>query len=128
MSKQITAQELGELVNNLLKNPQAVGELDSMESFQSFMTDIAQVVCDHCGGEIFYDAKLDEQRVWTVGIHGNHSLPEDGGVWRGFDPEGDLFDVPTLTACGRCHANVLNVIGTPSGEEICQDCFDAGAK
>jgi len=33
------------------------------------MTDIAQVVCDHCGGEIHDDANADNGK-WSITIHG----------------------------------------------------------
>lgn len=90
MSKQITAQELGQLINQLLTNPDAVGEMFTEEKFSAFMTDLANVVTDHCGGEVRNPASpLDD--VWYVGVHGNDSLPPGGGVWAAFDKEGELF-------------------------------------
>jgi hypothetical protein len=61
------------------------------------MTAIANVVCDHCGGEVRYEASTGEgsgdSTDWYVGIHGNDSLPSAfGGIWRDYDPEGELFD------------------------------------
>lgn len=92
MSKQITAAELAEIVNKLLTQPEAVGELSEATAYQSFMTGIAQIVCDHCGGEVRHLAEpLDD--VWYVGVHGNDSLPNpDGGIWAPYDREGELFD------------------------------------
>ncbi len=91
MSKQVTTKELAEIVTHLLTDTQTTGELDGFESFQGFMTDIAQVVCDYCGGEIHHPAEpLDD--IWYVGIHGNDSLPSAfGGIWREYDKEGELF-------------------------------------
>lgn len=91
MSKQIKAEELGQLINQLLTNPAAAGELDTDEKYAAFMTDLARVVTDHCGGEVRHQAApLDD--VWYVGVHGNDSLPPGGGVWAGYDKEGELFD------------------------------------
>lgn len=91
MSKQVSAKELAEIVTKLLTDPNSSGELDGFETFQQFMTDIAEVVCDHCGGEIHNPADLLED-VWYVGIHGNNSLPDAfGGIWREYDKEGELF-------------------------------------
>lgn len=91
MSKQISAKELAEIVNNLLLRPQEVGELDSMRQYSQFMTDIAVVVAEHCGGDVRNEASpLDE--VWYVGVHGNTSLPSDGGIWQAYDKEGSLFE------------------------------------
>lgn len=90
MSKQITAQELAVLVTKLLTDPASVGQLDTDSQFTSFVTDIAQVVCEHCGGEVRQKASyLDD--VCYVGIHGNDSLPADGGIWKDLDKEGELF-------------------------------------
>ncbi|KVP16889.1 hypothetical protein [Burkholderia ubonensis] len=89
MSKQINPQDLATIVTQLLTKPESVGQLDTDAQFKSFMTDIAQVVCNHCGGEVRHEASfLDD--VCYVGIHGNDSLPEDGGIWKDYDKEGEL--------------------------------------
>ena len=91
MSKQISARELAEIVTRLLTDTQTTGELDSSEAFHGFMTDIAQVVCDYCGGEIHHPADSFDD-ISYVGIHGNDSLPDDvGGIWQEYDKDGDLF-------------------------------------
>lgn len=127
MSKQITAAELAQIVNKLLTGDS--GEVDSAEAFSGFMTDIAKVICDYCGGEVRHPASpLDD--VWYVGIHGNDSLPEAfGGVWREYDPDGELFSTPPHEEgkCDDCHEPVSDVIGCPDGAEICQSCFDSGS-
>ncbi len=89
MSKQIKAAELAEIVNKLLTNPQGVGMLEEASAFSAFMTDVAQVVCDFCGGEIHHRASpLDD--TWYVGIHGNESQPTDPCIWEGYDTDGSL--------------------------------------
>ena len=91
MSKQINQTELAEIVTKLLTTQDSVGELAEFSSYQSFMTQIAQAVCEHCGGEILNKAEpLDD--VWYIGIHGNDSLPSTGGVWSPYDREGELFN------------------------------------
>lgn len=97
MSKQITAAELAQVVTRLLTNPDGTGELSEFAAYQGFMTDIAQLVCDHCGGEIHHPADVLDD-IWYVGIHGNESLPESGGVWRDFDKEGELFSETSKVA------------------------------
>ena len=88
MSKQITAAELAEIVTKMLTTDNS-GEVDSYEGFEAFMTSVAQAVCDAVGGEIHNPAEpLDD--VWYVGIHGNDSLPEGGGIWAGYDLDGEL--------------------------------------
>jgi hypothetical protein len=91
MSKQLTPADLAKLVTALLTNPESVGELDTDPKFKAFVTDIAETVCNHCGGEVRNPADyLDD--ICYIGIHGNESLPPDGGVWKGFDTEGELFE------------------------------------
>lgn len=89
MSKQINAPELAEIINRLLTNPQGAGELENSNTFASFMTEIASVVCNYCGGEVKNQADAFTGE-FLVGIHGNDSLPEGGGIWAGYDVDGDL--------------------------------------
>jgi hypothetical protein len=39
----------------------------------------------------------------------------------------DKEEEKDLSTCGKCGAEVPEIIGCPSGDEVCQDCFDAGA-
>jgi len=91
MSKHITNGELAEIVTGLLVGRLVVAQLDSTEKYAEFMTDLAALICDHCGGEVTSRADNSEDQ-WMVGIRGNDSLPEAGGVWKDYDREGDLFD------------------------------------
>lgn len=106
MSKQITQAELAEIVTNLLTNPEKVGELCESHTYLSFVTDIAKVVCDHCGGEILRPANFLDEACY-VGIHGNDSLPEGGGIWAGYDKEGELF--PAEEDAGKVQVDMLYV-------------------
>nr|WP_321303089.1 hypothetical protein [Alcaligenes faecalis] len=101
MSKQVSAVDLGLLTFSLLMRPHVVGELDTPEKYQAFMTDLAKLICEHCGGEVLYQATRPDGSNWMIGIHGNDSLPEDGGVWKDIDPEGELFvtDGPVKEPC-----------------------------
>lgn len=89
MSKQINAAELAEIVSKLLTNPMSAGELVSSTTFACFMTEIAKVVCDFCGGEVRSQADNFTEE-YLVGVHGNDSLPEGGGIWAAYDEDGDL--------------------------------------
>lgn len=85
MSKKITATQLATIVHRLLTATASTGELEEFDVFQSFMTDIAKAVCDHCGGEVLNPA-LPIDDIWYVGVHGNDSLPDAfGGIWREVD-------------------------------------------
>jgi hypothetical protein len=69
-----------------------------MEKYAAFMTDIAKVICDHCGGEVTGSAS-NCFGLWLVGIVGDDSMPEDGGVWKDYDPDGELFEQPACSFC-----------------------------
>ena len=108
MSKQINPTELATIVTKLLTTHDSAGELAEASTYQSFMTQIAQVVCDHCGGEIRNKAEpLDD--VWYVGIHGNDSLPSSGGIWSPYDSEGELFSLKEVLP-GACQAEITHVM------------------
>lgn len=100
MAKVLSAKELAEVVTKLLTDPATIAaQLDQSDKYGRFMTDLAGVVCDHVGGDIRLMAAAPDDDVapggeWVIGIHGNDSLPEDGGVWSQYDPEGELFDAP----------------------------------
>lgn len=80
MRRAVSATELASIVSHLLTDPSGAGELDEADTFGRFMTDIAQVVADHCGGEIVSPASSTD-KGWTVSVTPNDSLPEMGGVW-----------------------------------------------
>lgn len=91
MSKQISDKELAEIISNLLTDTDATGELCDANAFQGFMTDIARVVCDYCGGEVHNPADLFDG-AWYVRVRGNDSLPfVSDGIWGRYDPEGELY-------------------------------------
>lgn len=134
MSKQITPAELAEIVTTLLTAPEQAGELEERRAFAAFFTEVAEVVCNHCGGAVHKLAD-DDADGWLVGIHGNDCLPEGGGIWAKYDPEGALFDdveaddvEASPQACTHCGNEVSEVVGCPSGAELCPDCFNQGGE
>ena len=79
---QLDAQRLQALLDHLLRStPQGI------DSYQVFITDIADVLCRHCGGETVAIADLDTRKgVWNIWIARNDSLSDDGGIWADYDP------------------------------------------
>ena len=108
----ISPEELATIVHDLLTDPDSVGELDEPHKFEQFFRDVAQAVCDSCGGRVGFvsspdfnredfDRELSEKdedlfcdaMKWMVHIQGNDSLPSPNtNIWRhhGFDPTGRL--------------------------------------
>lgn len=86
MSRHINPTELAEIVTKLLDGNS--GELCEATTYAHFMTEIANVICDHCGGEVWDSAEyMDDE--WFVGIHRSDGQPPDGGIWCGYDDDGD---------------------------------------
>ena len=117
MTKKITAAELSEIVVKMLAGQG--GEVETYDAYASFLTEIATVVCDFCGGEVRHTATPDGD-TWHVVIGGNDSLPEDGGIWSAYDPEGSLFDRPAKFAAGEWN----HLFGVGSKETRCRIVID----
>lgn len=64
-ARPISAQQLANLVSTLLIDPESLGQLCEASAFSSFMTDIAQVVADHCGGQVHSPAAMNSG-VWAI--------------------------------------------------------------
>ena len=98
MSIQISAADLANLVTKLLTKPST--ELSGAESFSAFMTDITQVVCNHCGGVITHpaDAFTGEFLIGLIG-DGNEATGTNG-VFAEYDPEGEYFPITQLENTG----------------------------
>lgn len=90
MSKQISNGELAEIVTGLLVGRLGPEQLDSPELYSAFMTQLAKLVCDFCGGTVSAMPADNTCEQWLIGINSNECLPEDGGVWGKYDSAGEL--------------------------------------
>lgn len=59
------------------------------------MGEMASLVADYCGGDVSTisgpgEPGVDDGIGWTVAIHHNDSVPDDGGVWKEYDTEADF--------------------------------------
>jgi len=94
MAKMITNAELAQIITGILTDPES-NEIDSMEGFANFTQSLAIVVADYCGGTVTGHYRCDDPDAdfgesYYVAIRRNDSLPEDGGVWKTYDLEGEL--------------------------------------
>lgn len=87
MRAQITAAQLAEVISHLLADPPGLTDEDDLdeacqvESFQLLMTDLAQVVCDYCGGTIPRAAELN-RGIWCLQVQSNEAAPDlQQSVW-----------------------------------------------
>lgn len=89
MSKSITAPELASVISSLLSGEQKHSL--PPKAFQTFMTNLARVVCEHCDGSALFPA-INTNGEWTIDIQAVGGVPpENGGIWRQFDPQGQIY-------------------------------------
>lgn len=88
MTQSIRHNELAEIVAGLLTNPELMGHLDSADQHKDFIRDIANVVADHCGGDIVEVTEGDHAGEYHVDVDANDSLPSlRGNIWSAYDQE-----------------------------------------
>ena len=84
MSKVLTDKELAEIVTRLVGDD---GH-DEFDAYEKFLGDLAELVTNHCGGYHFttqFDPNDD--LGWTVSIKPDENVPEDGGIYKDYDPD-----------------------------------------
>lgn len=97
MINTITNKQLSNIVTALLVNPDGVGELSDSHSHQAFVSDIAHVVAQYCGGEVTEPVSLPSG-VFNIDILPTESLPDiKNNVW--IDPlwRTELFQTIALS-------------------------------
>ena len=85
--KKLNAIQLNEIMGKLLVGD----EIDDMELFEKFVTDVANLVCDYCGGEVTTPAEYTGSSInaenYVVGISANDNLPSGGGIFAPYDTD-----------------------------------------
>lgn len=89
MSKMLNPAEIADLVKSSLVGKVAADM--ERDVYGRFLAAITEVLCDFHGGEArSVTFQKDDAEPWLVAVRGNSSLPEGGGIWARFDPEGEL--------------------------------------
>jgi len=85
MAKILTDREMSAIVAEAVTNP---GLIDDSDSYAHFLEGLADLICEHFGGERGCVSSPDDDLPrWTVGFHINECVPADGGVYRTLDPD-----------------------------------------
>ncbi len=84
MAKILTVPELAEIVGK------APSEIDDKDQYLKFAADLAALVTDHFGGHFGTPCYVEEMREVTVAITKDENIPEGGGIYVKYDPEGEL--------------------------------------
>lgn len=124
MKQVITNGQLAALLNHILTNPFS-GEVDDQSAFEQFCTDIAQIVCKHCGGKVTAPASyapepsnMDWATHYKLEVQINDSSPEDGGVWAGHAIRSDAGARAVITKLVKVlHPGAVGLIHNEHGEE-----------
>jgi hypothetical protein len=102
MAKILTAEELGRIVLAATSSPgiplsadrtnKAVrnAQIDDIDQYEDFVTELAALVTKHYGGRVGLIEWVDDLDNITVAISQDGNIPEDGGLYKDFDKEGEL--------------------------------------
>lgn len=84
MAKVLTDKELGEIIWKATHDETTI---ECADSYEHFLEDLAGLICDHFGGTRGNVGRPDTDLTWTVGIHVDESVPDDGGVYAAYDTD-----------------------------------------
>jgi hypothetical protein len=85
MAKVLTDKEIGEIIHEAIHDK---GIIDCSDSYTNFLEALADLVCDHFGGErggVGYDS--GDGLGWTVCFKVDEYVPDDGGVYAKYDTD-----------------------------------------
>jgi hypothetical protein len=80
-SKLLTLEELSGIVKD------SADHIDDTDNLSDFMMKIAHVITDHFGGFATFSNGGEEPYVRIVA---DENIPEDGGVYKNYDPDIDI--------------------------------------
>jgi len=87
-TKILTDKDLGEIIWRATHDN---GIIDDADSYQCFLEDLAELVCDHFGGDRGSIVQPDIDMPWTVAIRINECVPADGGIFKDYDAEKEII-------------------------------------
>jgi hypothetical protein len=66
----------------------APDEIECADSYQHFLEDLRELICNHFGGEPGGEiGRPDHDLGWTAGFVINDCVPDDGGVYADYDTD-----------------------------------------
>ena len=82
----LNENQIVKIINKLI----TTNEIDDSQNYIEFLSDIGEVLTNHCGGdvlEIKHSRKFDS---YIIKINENDSIPDDGGIYKDFIKKEDL--------------------------------------
>lgn len=86
MAKILTDNELIEIIIR------AKTLITEAPAYAHFLEDLGELICNHFGGTKGCVSTPDGDLGWTVGIHINDCVPDDGGVYKDYDKDVEWKD------------------------------------
>ncbi len=84
MAKILTDIELVDIIRRATADDAMI---DCADSYEHFLRDLAQLVCDYFGGQVGSIECPGDGLPWTVEIHIDENVPADGGAFSAYDPD-----------------------------------------
>ncbi|MFM2668547.1 hypothetical protein AAFX24_27790 [Vibrio mediterranei] len=93
MSMKLKTSELAEIATTLIAKPELLGMFDVAGQHEAFLNDLADVICDHCGGKNagVHRSTFDEEHHsdTTINIDPSDSLPSlNNNIWTAIHASG----------------------------------------
>ena len=82
MSKFLKPTEVGSILHKLVVGD----EIDDSDTYRRLLIAVGDVIADYCGGTCI-NASYNEDGGWLVRFSADKSLPDDGGVYKNYDPD-----------------------------------------
>ena len=85
MAKIITDKEIGKMISNVCNDIEVI---DDQDQYLKFLNDLAGVITKHFGGNHSKPFYAEGDGLgYTVAFNVNDSVPDDGGIYRNYDPD-----------------------------------------
>lgn len=84
MAKILTDEEMGRIIYDATHDDRVI---ECADAYTHFLEDLGELICNHFGGERGNIGRPDGELGWTVGFRINECVPDDGGVFRNYDPD-----------------------------------------
>jgi len=98
MAKILTDKELGEIIWKATHDESLI---DCADSYTHFLEDLAELVCNHFGGDPEKVAEPEDGN-WTIAVHVDECVPADGGIFKDYSTDVQWIDGKEIKLSCKC--------------------------
>ncbi len=84
MAKILTDHEMAEIIHDAITDR---GVICCSDAYRHFLQDLGELIANHFGGEAVWVSDPDSNLSWTCSFRINECVPDDGGVFAGYDKD-----------------------------------------